>query len=155
MKPRPSYSELADAVSRPSLPRVWPMVFTACSGVLGGAGVIVAAAGTHLAGGDLARIAADFLMIHAAVILAASVLAALRQGTDVLLGWALGFLTVGSVLFSGELALASLAGLRPIPLAAPVGGSCLILGWLALTGFALRACLLVRRAQLRSGPNDA
>ena len=130
------------------------MIFIACAGVLGGAGVAVAAAGAHLAGGDLARTAADFLMIHAAVILAGSVLAALRQRTHVLLGMALGLLTLGSILFSGELALASLAGLRPVPLAAPVGGSCLILGWVALTAFALRACVLIRRAQLRSGPND-
>ena len=106
--------------------------------------MMTAAAGAHGGGGDLARTSADFLMIHAGVVLAASVLAALRHGADVLLGTALGLMTVGSILFSGELALASLAGWRPIPLAAPVGGSCLILGWLALTAFAIRACFLMR-----------
>ena len=128
------------------------MVFTGCSGLMGGAGVVTAAAGAHSGGGDLARTAADFLMIHASVILAASVLAAVRQGADGLLGLALGLLTVGSVLFSGELAFASLADWRPVPLAAPVGGSCLILGWLVLTAFAMRACLLLRRAGLPSKP---
>ena len=116
------------------------MVFTACSGLMGGAGVVIAAAGAHVGGGDVARTAADFLIIHAAVILAASTLAALRRGADVWLGMALGLLTVGSILFSGELALASLADWRPLPLAAPTGGLCLIAGWLALTVFGVRAC---------------
>ena len=125
------------------------MVFTACSGLMGGAGVMIGAAGAHVGGGDLARTAADFLMIHAAVILAASTLAALRRGADLLLGTALGFLTVGSILFSGELALSGLAGWRPLPLAAPMGGLCLIGGWLALTVFGVRACRGAHR-----GPNE-
>ena len=102
---------------------------------------MIAAAGAHVGGGELARTAGDFLMIHAAVILAASVLATVRQGTDLLLGLALGLLTVGSLLFSGELALVGLAGWRPLPLAAPTGGLCLIAGWLVLAAFAVRACL--------------
>ena len=117
------------------------MVFLACSGLLGGVGVATAAAAAHLGGGDLARTAADVLMIHAVGILAGSVLAVVRRGTDVVLGLALGLMTLGSILFGGELALAGLAAWRPLPEAAPVGGSCLILGWLAVTVFGVRLCL--------------
>ncbi len=102
---------------------------------------MIAAAGAHAGGGELSRTAADFLLIHAAVILAGSGLASQRKGADWILGLALGLLTVGSVLFSGELALASLKDWRPLPLAAPAGGFCLILGWVVLTLFAVRACL--------------
>ena len=154
MRGASSHLETNDAVPHAGFKQVWPTVFTGCSGLMGGAGVVTAAAGSHTGGGELARTAADFLMIHAAVILAASVLAALRQGVDLLLGLALAFMTIGSILFSGELALAGLAGWRPIPLAAPLGGSCLILGWLLLTVFAIRACFLDRRPRLRPKPGD-
>jgi uncharacterized membrane protein YgdD (TMEM256/DUF423 family) len=41
-------------------------------------------------------------------------------------------LAVGTILFSGDLALLSIWGLKPIPLAAPTGGMGMILGWLWL-----------------------
>ena len=122
--------------------RRWPFAIMALAGLMGAAGVLVAAAGTHGGGGDLARTASEFLMIHAVAVIAAGA-AALRRPL-VLLAVAMGLLTVGGILFGGELALAALADWRPLPLAAPGGGMCLIAGWLTLAA----ACLVLalRRA---------
>lgn len=103
---------------------------------MGCAGVAVAAAGAHLQGGDTARIAAEFLLVHGAAVFAmASVDGSRRGQVGVLL--AAGVLAVSASLFGADLALASLAGLRPLPAAAPIGGVGMVLGWLllALAGF--------------------
>ncbi|WP_237481681.1 DUF423 domain-containing protein [Lichenibacterium dinghuense] len=110
----------------------WPLAFVGLAGLLGAGGVAVGAAGAHVGGGDLARTSSEFLMVHAAAVLggAAAGLALLRS--SVLLIAALGLLTVGAALFGGELAVAALLDWRPLPLAAPTGGLCLIAGWLCL-----------------------
>ncbi len=92
-------------------------------------------------------------MIHAAVVLAGSGVALTRRGAVKLLALALGLMTVGCVLFSGEIALAGLKGWRPLPLAAPTGGLCLIAGWFVLAGFGARECLMTP-ASRTSGRDD-
>ncbi len=114
----------------------------AVAGLMGAAGVVVAAAGAHEGGGDLARTASEFLMIHAVAVVAAGAIALGRPSAP--LGIAMGLLTVGAILFGGELALAALADWRPLPLAAPTGGLCLIAGWLTLALSCLT--LALRRA---------
>jgi uncharacterized membrane protein YgdD (TMEM256/DUF423 family) len=126
--PRNSSSSEADFATHPA----WPRAFVACAGLLGAAGVAVGAAGAHSGGGDLTRLSSEFLLIHAAVLVGGSAAALSLGRTSMLLIAALGLLTVGSVLFGGELALAGLLDWRPIPLAAPTGGLCLIAGWLLL-----------------------
>ncbi|MGI3900231.1 MAG: DUF423 domain-containing protein [Janthinobacterium lividum] len=121
------------AASRPT----WPWGFVVCSGLLGAVGVIVGAAGTHRGGGELTRISSEFLLIHAAVILAGSAMALVLGRTSGLWVAALGLLTVGAILFSGELALAGFLDWRPFPLAAPTGGLCLIAGWMLMAVAAL------------------
>lgn len=107
----------------------WASVLVVIAGMMGLAGVMTAAAGTHLAAGDTARIAADFLLIHAAVILAASnSVQAGWSGTAMLM--AASVLALGASVFGADLALASLGGIRPFPLAAPLGGFGMIAGWL-------------------------
>ncbi len=107
----------------------WASVLVVVAGLMGSAGVAIAAAGVHLAGGDSARIAAEFLLIHAAVILAASgSVQSGSAGTGMLI--AAGVLALSASLFSADLALAALGGLRPLPVAAPVGGFGMIAGWL-------------------------
>lgn len=118
-------------VQRPA-PR-WPLVFMGFAGLLGASGVGVGAAGAHAGGGDLARTASDFLMVHAAAVLAGSAVAVALPRRSALLVAALGLLTVGAALFGGELAVAALLDRRPLPLAAPTGGLCLIAGWLCLS----------------------
>lgn len=139
MLDRPLPAETAAALPpSPARPR-WPLAFVAAAGVMGAAGVGVGAAAAHGGGNDLARTASDFLLLHAGAIVAGSGVALSIGRTSALLVAALGLLTVGAALFGGELALAGLAAWRPLPLAAPTGGLCLMAGWLTLGVAALRA----------------
>ena len=108
--------------------RVWSMVLAALAGLYGAMGVVLAALGAHAGAGPNVTTAADFLLFHAAALVGACACVDARGGRAVLLAaslWAL-----GAFLFSGELALHALAGVSPIPLAAPTGGLVLIAGWL-------------------------
>ena len=126
-------SPSADAPTR------WPSAALAWAGLLGAAGVGVGAAGAHAGGGDLTRIASEFLLIHAAVLVAGSAIGLASRQASRLLPLALALIALGATLFGGELALAGLRDWRPVPLAAPIGGLCLIAGWLvlAMSGLAL------------------
>ena len=106
--------------------RAWSMGLSATGCLFGAAGVALAAAGAHRPEGALATTAAYFLLFHAAMI--AGLGACVRH--DRLLAIAATLLAAGVTLFSGELALHALAGLRPVPMAAPTGGMLMILGWL-------------------------
>ena len=125
------------AAASPSRPR-WPLAFVAAAGLMGAAGVGVGAAAAHGGGNDLARTASEFLLLHAAAVVAGSGVALAVGRTSSLFVAALGLLAVGAVLFGGELALAGLAAWRPLPLAAPTGGLVMSAGWLALAVAALR-----------------
>lgn len=138
MLDRPSPAEPGVVGQGVAPDRRWPYTTIACAGLIGAAGVIVAAAGAHTGGGDLARTASEFLLVHAAAILAASGVALAVGRTSAFLVAALGLLSVGAVLFGGDLALAGLLDWRPMPLAAPTGGLCLIAGWLSLSAAAVR-----------------
>ena len=111
----------------------WPLAFTGLAGLLGASGVAVGAAAAHVGGGDLARTASEFLMVHAAAVLAGSAAALALPRSSALLVAALGLLTAGAALFGGELAAAGLLDRHPLPIAAPTGGLCLIAGWLCLS----------------------
>ena len=107
---------------------------------MGAAGVAIAALGVHSGGGDLARTASEFLMIHAAALLGVS---AHRRAPRALLiaGYAL---AAGALLFSGDLTGLAFSGARLFPFAAPIGGSLMIIAWVALAvvfaaGFARKA----------------
>lgn len=131
-RPLPADAALAVPAQAPR-PR-WPFIFTGLAGLMGAAGVAVGAAGAHGGGGDLARTASEFLLIHAAAVVAAAGVALAARRTSGLLVAAMGLLTVGAILFGGELAVAALLDWRPVPLAAPAGGLCLIAGWIVLAG---------------------
>lgn len=133
MLDRPTASDAAMTASSASSGPRWPLAFLGIAGVLGAAGVLVAAAGAHGGGGDLARTSSEFLLVHAAAVVGGSGVALALGRTSALLVMALGLLSVGALLFGGELALAALADWRPVPLAAPTGGFCLIAGWLCLS----------------------
>lgn len=125
------------------LPR-WPFAFLGLAGLMGASGVAVGAAGAHVGGGDLARTSSEFLLIHAAAVAAGSGAGLTLGRTSASLVAALGLLTVGGILFGGELGCAALLDWRPLPLAAPTGGLCLIAGWLCLS-FSAAALGLRRR----------
>ena len=111
------------------------------AGLMGAAGIMLAAAGAHAAPGAGLESAASMLLFHAVAILGGTAL--VQQGMlwrplafVVLAAW-----IAGAVLFSGDIALRAFAGHRLFPMAAPSGGMILIVGWLALAAAAIGAAL--------------
>jgi uncharacterized membrane protein YgdD (TMEM256/DUF423 family) len=107
-----------------------PLVLAACAALMGAAGVGLAALAAHQNGGELGRTAALFLLLHAAACLAVSAHA--RMAASRALASAGFVIAAGASLFSADLASSAFAGERLFPFAAPLGGSTMILGWLAL-----------------------
>ena len=111
----------------------------ALAGFMGAAGVALAAAAAH--GSDASRLASAsaMLLFHATAILATVALLArgLLHGGIGLVA-AFGFV-IGAALFAGDLTLRQYAGHALFPMAAPTGGTVMILGWLTVTLAALVA----------------
>jgi uncharacterized membrane protein YgdD (TMEM256/DUF423 family) len=96
-------------------------------GLSGGLGVALSAMAAHLPGGELLANAANMLLFHAPAFLA---LAALRgTGPRGVLAFATLALAIGLALFAGDLASRVMLGDRLFAMAAPTGGSLMILGW--------------------------
>jgi uncharacterized membrane protein YgdD (TMEM256/DUF423 family) len=111
------------------------------AGLLGAAGVILAAAGAHAAPHAGLESAAYLLLFHAAAVLGGAALT--QQG---LLWRPLALVTLiawiaGAVLFAGDIALRAFAGHRLFAFAAPTGGVILIGAWLVLALAAIVALL--------------
>ncbi len=106
----------------------WTMTLAALAGLFGAAGVGAAAAAAHIAGDTSLRTAADFLLFHAAALLGLVAFARAAPHRGLLVAGSL--IAAGTALFSGDLAIRVLAGLRLAPMAAPTGGVLLIAGWL-------------------------
>ncbi len=103
----------------------------------GALGVAGSAASAHLGGQSLAT-ASQFALFHAPAIIAAVVLARVGLAQPHLAltaGW---LMALGVLSFSGAVALSSF-DLRPAPMAAPTGGTVLILAWLVLAAAVLAA----------------
>jgi uncharacterized membrane protein YgdD (TMEM256/DUF423 family) len=112
---------------------------------MGAAGVALAAAAVHLSGGELASRGALFLILHAAAALGIAAHARVKPPSRALL--VIGFvMEAGSALFAADLAAHAFTGARLFPFAAPLGGSTLILSWLAL---AIAFADAARRSQSR------
>jgi uncharacterized membrane protein YgdD (TMEM256/DUF423 family) len=107
-------------------------VLIVLAGFMGAAGVALAAAAAHGAAGAGLEAAAFMLLAHAGA--AVALAAALDRG--VLwrpLGLAAAFgLVLGASLFSADIACRSFAGARLFPMAAPTGGTLMILAWIAV-----------------------
>jgi uncharacterized membrane protein YgdD (TMEM256/DUF423 family) len=108
-------------------------VFVALAGLMGAAGIALAAASAHAALGAGLDSAATMLLFHAAALIGGAALT--QQGVlwrplafIVLAAW-----IVGAGLFSGDIAMRAFAGHRLFPFAAPSGGMIMIAAWLALT----------------------
>lgn len=110
------------------------------AGVLGAAGVALAAVAAHRVADPSLTTAALFLILHGAAALA---LSAIAGGTNS----PTGFLVAGSLmlvavsLFSGDVTARVLLGDRLFPMAAPTGGTLLILSWLVASISGLVAAL--------------
>jgi uncharacterized membrane protein YgdD (TMEM256/DUF423 family) len=102
------------------------------AGVMGADGIILAAASAHQP--DAARLAAasSMLLFHATAVLAVVALAE-RGVIDVRIGIAAAFgFVIAAALFAGDLTLRQYAGHSLFPMAAPTGGTLLIVSWLLL-----------------------
>jgi len=98
------------------------------AGIIGAAGVGLAAAASHAGGEALLRPASTICLAHAPALIALS-LAAGRLRFSALA--ALGMIT-GTLLFSGDLVARHFLGGGLFPMAAPTGGLTLIASWLLL-----------------------
>lgn len=119
-------------------------ILFALAALYGACGTMLLAAGSHSTGG-LATTAGQMLLWHAPAILSAS----LARDTDYLhramASASILLLILGAALFALDLVVRAFLGWpRLFPMAAPVGGSLLILGWFVL---ALAAIGGGRRAQ--------
>ena len=102
------------------------------AGIMGADGVVLAAASAHQA--DAARLASasSMLLFHSTAVLAAVALAE-RGVIHVRIGIAAGFgFVIAAALFAGDLTLRQYAGHSLFPMAAPTGGTLLIVSWLVL-----------------------
>ncbi len=112
--------------------------------LMGAAGVVLAAAAAHAAPGAGLDSAAYLLLFHAVAVLGA---AALVQQGQLWLPAALiamaGYV-LGGVLFAGDVSMRAFAGHRLFPMAAPTGGTILIVAWLVL---ALAAFVIILRGR--------
>jgi uncharacterized membrane protein YgdD (TMEM256/DUF423 family) len=109
-----------------------PLVLAGVAALMGAAGVALAAAGVHESGGELAERGALFLLLHAAAALAIAAHARVAIASEralVVVGFVM---EAGAALFSAELAMRAFTGERIFPFAAPIGGTTMMLSWVAL-----------------------
>jgi uncharacterized membrane protein YgdD (TMEM256/DUF423 family) len=102
------------------------------AGIMGADGVMLAAASAH--GADASRLASasSMLLFHASAVLGAIALAE-RGIVHVRIGIAAAFgFVIAASLFAGDLTLRQYAGHGLFPMAAPSGGTMLIVSWLVL-----------------------
>jgi len=105
-------------------------VLLGCAAPMGAAGVMLAAMATHLAGGGILSTAALFLLLHAAAIVGlAAIVPHVHRGRTALIG-AAALIIAGTLLFSVDLAMRQLAGMKLLWGTAPFGGGAMIVGWL-------------------------
>jgi uncharacterized membrane protein YgdD (TMEM256/DUF423 family) len=100
--------------------------------VMGADGVILAAASAHQPDATRLAAASSMLLFHATAVLAVVALAergVLHRAIGIAVAW--GFV-IAAALFAGDLTLRQYAGHGLFPMAAPTGGTLLILSWVVL-----------------------
>src|SRR5258705_13061126 len=109
------------------------------AGLMGAAGIILAAASAHGAPGSGLDSAGTMLLLHAAAVIGGVSLlhqATLSRTAGLI---ALCGFVLGGALFAGDIAARAYLGSRLFPMAAPTGGMILIASWLVLALAALMA----------------
>jgi uncharacterized membrane protein YgdD (TMEM256/DUF423 family) len=102
------------------------------AGIMGVDGVVLAAASAHQADASRLAPASSMLLFHSSAVLAVVALAE-RGVIHVRIGVAAAFgFVIAAALFAGDLTLRQYAGHSLFPMAAPSGGTLLILSWLVL-----------------------
>ncbi|WP_439572273.1 DUF423 domain-containing protein [Phreatobacter sp.] len=108
------------------------------AGLMGAAGVALAALASHAYAGTSLQVAAAMLSLQAPAVLAIAIgrkAGLLHDLAARIAAWAL---VAGTVIFSADIAARVLAGSGLFPMAAPIGGFAMIAAWLlaALAGLA-------------------
>ncbi|MDR2173569.1 MAG: DUF423 domain-containing protein [Burkholderiales bacterium] len=111
------------------------------SGIAGATGIAFSAMAAHGNYPDMLKTCADILLVHAPVLLGITALIRVANTPRRLLLLAGFLLVLGIAFFCGDLARRTFLDLRLFPMAAPVGGSVMILGW----AFLVLAALMPRR----------
>jgi len=107
-------------------------LLVALAGAMGAAGVALAAASAHQSDATRLASASSMLLFHASAVLA-TVLPVERRVIHMQLGFGAAFgFVIAAALFAGDLTLRQYAGHSLFPMAAPAGGTLLILSWLML-----------------------
>ncbi|MFL6792918.1 MAG: DUF423 domain-containing protein [Bradyrhizobium sp.] len=107
-------------------------VLIVLAAIMGADGVMLAAASAHLPDASRLAAASSMLLFHAPAVLAVVALA--ERGlihVRIAVVAAFGFV-IAAALFAGDLTLRQYAGHGLFPMAAPTGGTLLIVSWLAL-----------------------
>jgi uncharacterized membrane protein YgdD (TMEM256/DUF423 family) len=113
----------------------WQLGLMTTAGLYGALGVIAAAVAAHRAGGAQLATAAQMLLLHAVLVVALVAVAARSVAPMHWQAIATAVL-LGAGLFSADVSLFALTGRRLFAMAAPTGGTILILSWAALAGLA-------------------
>lgn len=108
-----------------------PLLFI-LSGIMGACGVALAAAAAHGAGNGNLQTASLFLLVHASAIIGIACGAASEKMPAWLTFFSGLVLAIGTILFAGDLALRALIQAKLFAMAAPIGGSVMIVGWAML-----------------------
>lgn len=115
------------------------LAIVALSGISGGIGVAMSGIAAHGSAGPLLEAGAKLLLLHAvAAVAIAALAAALPRSGGMFLGSA-ALLLGGGLVFCADMAARGFLGSRLFPMAAPLGGTLLILGWAWLAIAALVA----------------
>lgn len=119
--------------------RKWVFALTAWAGLAGATGLVLSAVAAHGSADPLLQTAAGFLALHAVAMIAVASLALSTPRSGVWLVVAALLLGLGSAIFCGDLTARALVGTRAFPMAAPLGGTLMILGWVCVATASLRA----------------
>ncbi len=110
--------------------------------LMGLCGTVALALAAHMGGATSLQTAGQFLLFHAPSVMA---ITAARRLELIPMRWganAVSVLILGVVLFCGDLTLRVFAGVSLFPMAAPVGGGLIMLGW-----FCVALCALLARSK--------
>lgn len=107
-------------------------LFIILSGVFGALGVALAAAAAH--GGEAAVLgpASQMLLFHAPALLALGLYGHAAGQLSRGFAWGGAILALGAALFAGAVAGRHFLGQPPFPMAAPTGGTLMMLGWFVI-----------------------
>ena len=111
------------------------LIILAC--LMGASGVILAAGAAHAAPGAGLDSAAYLLLLHAVAILGAASLTLQGLLWRPLALTAMAGFVLGGALFAGDISMRAFAGHPLFRMAAPTGGTLLILAWLVLAAAAI------------------